>query len=106
VENASAKLHRLDRQRELEPVEHVNANGADALATDFFAGKAVLFDEGNFDAVTREQNSCDASCGAGSDDGDVGHEQEIRNPKLEIRNKSKISNSKSQNAVSFQTLVL
>jgi len=28
----------------------------------------VLFDEGDFDAVTGEQNRCDASCGASADD--------------------------------------
>jgi len=65
---------RCHRVGEAEAGEDVDAERAEALATDFVAWKSVLFEKGDAPAAPRKQDRCDAPGRARADDHDVAHD--------------------------------
>ncbi len=62
-----------NRGQQFGSVQHFESQRAQALAADFFAGKAVLFDEGDLPTGAGEQDTGHAAAGAAADDDYGGH---------------------------------
>jgi hypothetical protein len=66
-----------------EASEHVDAQGAEALAADLVAGEAVLLDQGYRPAAAGEQDGRSATGWAGADDGDGSRIERLRDREIE-----------------------